>query len=375
MIYFDNAATTWPKPPEVTRAILEAIDSFGNPSRGSHPFSLAATRCVEDARTLAATLFGCPEPSRVAFTKNVTEALNIAVASIDGHIVSSEAEHNSVLRPVYKHGNFSIVPVDQYGRYTVEDVAEQCRAETKAVVLGHASNLTGNVLPIADIGRFCREKGILLIVDAAQSAGLLAIDMTRMNIDALCFTGHKSLYGLQGAGGICAGVRFTPRPLIVGGSGSMTFSQKQPPDMPGVLEAGTLNSHGIAALAAGLRYVLEQTPQRLLRRADSLAKRFLRGLDGIPGITTLGDCKAEERVPLVALNIGGLDASDVAAELDEEYGIAVRAGSHCAPLLHKRFGTEKQGAVRFSFSHFNTENEIDAALNALRIIAEESQAR
>ncbi len=365
MNYFDNAATTFPKPPQVTEAVVKAIHSFGNPSRGSHFFSLAAMRCIEQTRNQAATLFHSSDPSRIAFTKNVTEALNLAVDSLEGHVVTSEAEHNSILRPLYRRGNFSLVPVDDCGRYSITDIIDHCRADTEAIIVAHASNLTGNIAPIPELGRLCREKGMLLIVDAAQTAGLLDIDMEAWGIDVLCFTGHKALYGLQGTGGICLGPRFTPRPLIVGGSGSHTFNQEQPDTLPELLEAGTPNSHGIASLSAGMAFVLEQGTANLRQRAAIVTKYFLAGLREIPDVRLYGDYNAPDRIAIVTLNLGNLDSSEVAAFLSDEYGIAVRAGAHCSPLLHKRFGTEKQGAVRFSFSHYNTSEEVDIALAAL----------
>lgn len=369
MIYFDNAATTFPKPPEVADAVSRAIAAFGNPSRGAHPFAMAAAKCVEEARGRAAALFGCSSPERVAFTKNVTEALNIAVASIDGRIVTTEAEHNSVLRPLFRRGGFDIVPVDALGRYAAADIAARCRPDTAAVVVAHGSNLTGNLAPVAEIGRLCRERGILVVVDAAQTAGLVDIDMERLRVDALCFTGHKSLYGLQGTGGICVGERFSPRPLVVGGSGGRTFETAQPEELPGLLEAGTPNAHGIASLAAGMDFVARHGPRALCDKANRLARLFLRGLGELDGIALYGDYGAEDRLPIVSFNLRGVDSAEVAGELAAEYGIAVRAGAHCAPLLHRRFGTEKQGAVRFSFSSFNTEEEVAAALNALAAIA------
>lgn len=368
MIYFDNAATSWPKPPEAITAVVKAVQSFGNPTRGAHPFALTASRAVEEARLLAAELFGCSGPDRVAFTKNATEALNLAINSIDGHIVTSENEHNSVLRPLYRRGNLSIVPIDELGRYRAADIIAECRADTRAAILSHASNVTGNVMPLEEIGAFCRERDILFIVDAAQTAGYLDIDMRAMHTDALCFTGHKSLYGLQGSGGICLSRRFSPRPLIVGGSGSDTFNEKQPPEYPGILEAGTANSPGIATLAAGIEYIMRKKTHAIRETTDALARRFIAACREIPGVSLLGDIDAPLRIPVVSLNVGNLDSGDVAAELADEYGIAVRAGAHCAPLLHKRLGTESQGAVRFSFSHFNTAEEIDYAAKALRCI-------
>jgi cysteine desulfurase family protein len=365
VIYFDNAATSFPKPPGVIEAVVRAMHEFGNPARGAHDFAMAALRRVEETRTAAAALFGFASPSRVAFCKNATEALNIVIGSVDGHIVTTEAEHNSVLRPLHRRGNFSIVPVDALGRCTAADIAAHCRPDTAAVVVAHASNVTGNVAPLDAVARVCRERGILLVVDAAQTAGLLAIDMDRTGIDALCFTGHKSLFGPQGTGGVCVGERLAVRPLLVGGSGSRSFDLDQPPHLPDLLEAGTMNAHGLAGLAAGMDYIAATGRETIFAAARRLASLFLDGLADIRGVTLYGDYGAAERVPIVTLNVGDVDSAEVADALARDYGIAVRAGAHCAPLLHRRFGTEGRGAVRFSFSHSNTEEEVRHALRAL----------
>ena len=365
MIYLDNAATSFPKPPGVAAAMVEALSGFGNPSRSAHQAALAAGRCVESLRVELAGFFGCTRPERVVFTKNVTEALNLAIASVKGHIVTTEAEHNSVLRPVYRQGRFTAAAVDGRGVYTVEDIMRACRKDTAAVVVAQASNLTGNVAPIAEIGRFCQERGLYFIVDAAQTAGLLDINMESLGIDALCFTGHKSLYGPQGTGGMCLSERFTPQPLLVGGSGSRSFEPTQPEHLPDLLESGTLNGHGLAGFAAGLAYVKELGTAALLGPADRLARLFYRELEQMGGFTFYGDYQAGFRAPIVTLNLAELPSEEAAARLAEEHDIAVRAGAHCAPLLHRRFGTEKRGAVRFSFSHFNDDREVQAALQAL----------
>ncbi|MDR1045643.1 MAG: aminotransferase class V-fold PLP-dependent enzyme [Candidatus Adiutrix sp.] len=365
MIYLDQAATSHPKPDSVTLAVVRAMKEFGNPSRGAHAFSLDALRCVEQTRARAAAFFGCPRPERVVFTKNVTEALNLAIASVDGHLVTTEAEHNSILRPVHLKKDFTIVPVDDKGRYSDRDIERALRPDSRAVVLAQASNLTGGLAPVEKIGRLCRERNLLFILDTAQSAGLIRIDQEALGVDALCFTGHKALYGPTGTGGLCLSERFTPRPLMVGGSGSRSFETGQPPELPDLLEAGTLNSHGLAGLAAGLEYVEAQGPEQLLKKARNLARRFYLGLGEIPGVTFYGDYESRPRLPIVTINLGLLDSGEVAAALSEDYGLAVRAGAHCAPLLHRRFGTVAQGALRFSFSHFNTEAEVDAALRAL----------
>ncbi|UQZ88402.1 cysteine desulfurase [Deltaproteobacteria bacterium Smac51] len=366
MIYLDNAATSFPKPECVRRAVIRAMDDFGNPSRSAHDFALTAGRCVEYTRMKLAGFFNCADSKRVVFTKNVTEALNVALASIDGHIITTEAEHNSVLRPVFLKDKVTVVPVDEKGCYTVDDIARAFREDTTAVVLGHASNLTGNVVPIYEIGRLCEEYGAYFIVDAAQTAGLININMRQCRIDALCFTGHKALYGLQGTGGMCLSERFHPKPLMVGGTGSRSFETVQPSELPDQLEAGTLNGHGLASLEAGLDYVREMGPDMLLTEAGVLARTFHEELAGESRLAFYGDFEADVRMPIVTLNIGDMDSNEAAAELSDRFKIAVRSGAHCAPLLHKRFGTENRGAVRFSFSHFNTFIDVEAAVAAVK---------
>ncbi len=371
MPYFDNAASTLPKPQAVYDAVLAAMQSFGNPSRSAHPPALAAARCLLTARETLATFFGCPDPSRVVFTKNATEALNIAIRALPGKLVTSEAEHNSVLRPALENPNATVVPADEKGRVHTGDILAACQGAA-GVVLSHASNLTGNCVDIAAIGRYCRENDVIFVVDAAQTAGLLPLDMETMGIDALCFTGHKSLYGPQGTGGLCLSSRFTPGPLLTGGSGSRSFSPVQPDFLPDHLEAGTLNGHGIAGLLAGLHYLREKGTAPFCQ-ADALAREFYRLTQTIPGIQFYGDYDAPLRAPVVSLNLPGYGSAELAAELSDRYEIATRSGAHCAPLLHRRFGTEERGAVRFSFSHFNTPAEVRLAAEALAILAKEGQ--
>lgn len=371
MPYFDNAATTLQKPQAVLDAVLEAMQHFGNPSRSAHRPALAAARCLSAARAELAAYFGCPDPSRLVFTKNATEALNLAIRALHGKLVTSEAEHNSVLRPALENPETVVVPADSLGRVRTEDILAACRGAA-GVVLGHASNLTGNCVDIAAVGRHCRENNIPFVVDAAQTAGLLPLDMEALGIDALCFTGHKSLYGPQGTGGLCLSARFLPAPLLTGGSGSRSFSPLHPDFLPDRLEAGTQNGHGIAGLLAGVRYLKELGEEPFLQ-ADALARRFYALAKEIPGIVFYGDYEAAPRAPVVSLNLPGYGSAELAAELSERYDIATRSGAHCAPLLHRRFGTEERGAVRFSFSHFNTMDEVHFAAEALGSLAAEGQ--
>ena len=378
MIYFDNAATTLQKPIEVAEAVYEAILHFGNGGRGATNPSLQANRMIYETRELIAALFHCSDPSRVAFTANSTESLNMAIKGMlrsGDHVITTVLEHNSVLRPLYQLEQsgveLSVVPCRENGRFEVEDMRQYIQKNTRAIVCTHVSNLTGNKIDIHAVGQLCREQGILFILDASQSAGVFPIDMEEDGIDAICFTGHKSLYGPQGTGGICLGYKNTIRPLKVGGSGIMTFEKVHPTIMPTALEAGTLNGHGIAGLHAGVSYVLEQGCDRIHAYEIELAKQFYNGIKDLPGITLYGDFSTWERAGIVTFNISDYDSALVSDELNERFGIQTRAGGHCAPLMHQTFGTERQGAVRCSFSNFNTKEEIQKGIEAVRTLVYE----
>lgn len=372
MIYLDSAATALWRPPQVVQAVTEAMTSLGNASRGVHGGSLAADRTIYGAREKLARFFGCPRPDHVAFACNVTEALNIAINGLlhpGDHVLSTDLEHNSVLRPLYRMEKecgvaVDFVPADRLGRLDYDAFARLLRPETRAIVCTHASNLTGELVDIAWIGRFAREHGLLLVVDAAQTAGVFPVDMEQMRIDVLCFTGHKGLMGPQGTGGICIRPGVELRPWKVGGTGVQTYSTAQPAEYPVRLEAGTLNGHGIAGLSAALDFLEEKGTGAIREREQLLMERFYRGIRDIPGMTVYGDF-SKERAAIVALNLKEEDAGAVADALYEGYGIAVRAGGHCAPRMHRALGTGERGAVRFSFSWTNTEEEVDAAVRAL----------
>lgn len=376
MIYLDNAATTLRKPPQVIDAVVQAMGSFGNSARGTHEEALAASRVIYDTRCKLAALFGCKRPDHVAFACNSTEALNIAISGCiraGDHVISTDLEHNSVLRPLYRlraerNVSLSFVPADRQGNIDYADFERLLQPETRAVVCTHASNLTGNVLDLARIGAFTHEHGLLLIVDASQSAGVLPIDMEKMHIDVLCFTGHKSLMGPQGTGGLCVREGVDIAPWKVGGTGVQTYSESQPEQMPTRLEAGTLNGHGIAGLNAALDFLNETGIDTIHAHETALLRRFVAGVKDIPGVTLYGDLD-HERTAVAALNIEGMDSGEVADILAEDYGIATRPGAHCAPRLHRALGTEEQGAVRFSFGWYNIEEEADEAARAIREIA------
>lgn len=379
MIYLDNAATTLHKPPEVAEVVKQAILTAGNAARGAHSVSLSASRTVFETRQKLAQLFSCPRPDHVVFTMNSTEALNIAIyglLSSGDHVISTDLEHNSVLRPLYDlqtRGVFvDFVSADRRGNVRYEDFEALFRENTKLVVCTHASNLTGNVLDIAHISKIAHAHGARLIVDASQTAGSIPIDMQKMGIDVLCFTGHKGLMGPQGTGGLCIQPGVEIRPLLRGGTGVHSYDKNQPQAYPTRLEAGTLNGHSIAGLDAALDFLLAQGVETIGARERSLMRRFYDGVRDIPGVTVYGDFSQEARAAIVALNIHDYDSSEVSDVLFTDYGIATRPGAHCAPRMHEALGTEKQGAVRFSFSYFNTEEEDDAAIHAVRELAAEA---
>lgn len=378
MIYLDNAATTLHKPPQVIDAVVRAMTAMGNAARGAHGGALEAARTVYGARVKLAGLFGCPRPDHVVLTANSTEALNIAISGIlrpGDHAVTTDCEHNSVLRPLYRLEEerdvaLSFVPADELGRVKYEDFEGLMRPETRAVVCTHASNLTGNVLDIARIGEIAHRHGALLIVDASQTAGALPIDMEAMHIDVLCFTGHKGLMGPQGTGGLCIRPGVEIAPWKVGGSGVHSYDRHQPQEYPTRLEAGTLNGHGVAGLSAALDYLGEVGIEAIEEKEHALMERFYQAVSALEGVTVYGDFTQARRGAIVTLNIRDYDSAAVSDELSETYGIATRPGAHCAPRMHRALGTTDRGAVRFSFSWFNTEDEVDAAIRAVRELAE-----
>ena len=378
MIYLDNAATTLHKPPEVAEAVKNAILTAGNASRGAHGVSLSASRMVFETRSRLAKLFGCPRADHVVFTANSTEALNIAIYGLfssGDHVISTDLEHNSVLRPLYemeeKGVELTIVKADVQGRCSIADMEAAIRPETKAIICTHGSNVTGNMVDIAAIGAMTQKYGILFVVDASQTAGVFPIDVQAMHIDILCFTGHKSLLGPQGTGGLYVRTGLQLRPLKSGGSGVQTYSKKHPQQMPTALEAGTLNGHGIAGLDAALDYLKQTGMDEIREKEQTLMWQFYEGIRDISGVKIYGDFSQKNRCPIVSFNIGDYDSAEVSDELYEGWEISTRPGGHCAPLMHEALGTVEQGAVRFSFSHYNTEQEVETAIEAVRELAEE----
>ena len=378
MIYLDNAATSLRKPQEVVDAVCNAMTTMGNAGRGLNEASMDAARSIFETRRLLAEFFHAEGPERIAFTMNSTESLNTAIRGLfrpGDHVITTMLEHNSVLRPLYELEEqgveLSILPADLQGKIDYGMFEKMIRPSTRGIVCTHASNLTGNLTDIERIGAIAKKHGILFIVDASQTAGVFDIDVGKMQIDVLCFTGHKGLLGPQGTGGIYVRTGLQLRPLKSGGSGIKTYDKRQPPEMPTVLEAGTLNGHGIAGLGAAIRYLNRVGLDTIRQREQALMARFYEGVCGIAGVKVYGDFSDYNRSAIVTLNIRDYDSAEIGDALYTEYGISIRSGAHCAPLMHKALGTVETGAVRFSFSHYNTEAEVDAAIAAIAALAAE----
>lgn len=378
MIYLDNAATTIQKPQAVIDAVVSAMCSMGNAGRGVNDASLGAARVIYETREKLNRLFHGENPKQIAFTSNSTESLNIAIKGTlapGDHVITTALEHNSVLRPLYELEEtgveLTIIDSDRQGRIHYADFQREIRENTKAIVCTHGSNLTGNLVDLRQVGHIAAERELLFIVDASQTAGVFPIDVQEMKIDVLCFTGHKGLLGPQGTGGLYVRPGLAVRPLKSGGSGVQTYSKSHPSEMPTALEAGTLNGHGIAGLGAAADYLLETGIDTVRAREQELMWRFYEGVKDIPGVIIYGDFTSRERCPIVTLNIRDYDSSEVSDELLIIYNISTRSGGHCAPLAHRALGTAEQGAVRFSFSHYNTEKEVDTAIRAVKELADE----
>ena len=380
MIYLDNAATTMHKPKEVIDAVVCAMSSMGNAGRGANEASLSASRIIYDTREKLCRFFHGENPRQIVFTNNSTESLNIAIKGLlnpGDHVITTMLEHNSVLRPLYemkeKGVELKIIESDTNGRFRLEDMEAAIRPNTKMIVCTNGSNLTGNYVPLKPVGELAKKHDILFVVDASQTAGVFPIDVQDMMIDVLCFTGHKGLLGPQGTGGMYVKEGIKIRPLKTGGSGVQTYSKTHPAEMPTALEAGTLNGHGIAGLHAAMSYLEETGVDHIRAREQELMWRFYEGVKDIPEITIYGDFSTKERCAIVTLNIGEYDSSEVSDALLTEYSISTRPGGHCAPLMHEALGTVEQGAVRFSFSHYNTEEEVDTAIEAVRELAKDEE--
>lgn len=381
MIYLNNAATTIRKPPEVARAVVAAMAGAGSSSRGASDDDLAAARSVAGARVHLARLLGFSAPERVIFTMNATMALNIAIFGIlkpGDHVITTDFEHNSVLRPLHeleRRGTIGLdyVPADADGRLRAEELEGLFRPNTAAVVVTHASNLTGAVTDAAALAATAHAHGARFILDASQTAGALPLDAGAIGADVVCFTGHKALMGPQGTGGLLVAPDVELAPLVHGGTGVKSADPFQPASYPEHLEAGTVNGHGLAGLDAAVGFLLELGVFRVASHERELRERFLSGVGDIPGITVYGSRDGHAHTGVAALNLAGMDSSTLADRLARDFGIATRAGLHCAPRMHAALGTLERGAVRFSFSWYTTEADIDAAVSALREIARDAR--
>jgi cysteine desulfurase family protein len=378
MIYLDNAATTFPKPREVLERMIDLYAGKGvSPGRGGYDCAQEADELVSGVRKRLCQFFGGDDPDRVIFASNATDALNLVIqGSIKpgGHVVSSQLEHNSVLRPLQhlrEKGliHYDLVPFDGQGFIDPNDVSRAIRPRTQLVVLTHASNVLGTIQSIEAVGAVCREKGVPLILDTAQSAGVIPIDISAWGVSALAFTGHKSLLGPTGIGGLVLRRSFDVQPTRFGGTGIDSQELIHTQTYPHRLEAGTLNILGIIGLMSALDYLAAQGMEAILQKERALARRLWEGLDAIKRVKLYGAAHWERRLGVVLANVEGMIPADVGAILDGDFGIATRVGLHCAPLVHRSLGTGRAGGVRFSVGPFNTEKEIDQAIEAMARIS------
>ena len=388
-IYLDNASTTFPKPREVADAVYQYMTGVGsNIGRGGYTSAYAAEEAVFAARQLLCDFFGGEDAKNVVFTKNITEALNVIIRGLlqpGDHVLVSAMEHNAVMRPLQLLGreleageeapadaiSFSRIPCDSEGNLELEALPRLVQQRTKAVIMTHASNVCGTLLPIDKVGDFCKQRGLLFVVDSAQSAGVFPINMQQLHIDALAFTGHKGLLGPQGIGGFVLREHMVTKlaPLIVGGTGSLSHTEKTPRFMPDKFEAGTLNLPGIMGLAAGVSWLKERGLASIRVHELALTEQLLAGLQGLEQqglLRIFGRKDLKQRTSVVSIAGTQLDIAMLAHKLNVEYGIATRVGLHCAPNAHKTLGTYPTGTLRFSMGWHNNEEDIDAALKALR---------
>ncbi len=379
MIYLDNAATSFPKPEQVYQAVMAAMTEYGaNPGRSGHKLALQAGRVIYETRELLAKLFNIDNPMNIIFTHNATDGINLAIKGLlkpGDHVITTSMEHNSVLRPLKvleKVGiSVTIIQCDETGSIDIKDIEESINDDTKLIVTTHASNVTGTIFPIRDIGKLAAQNDIIYMVDAAQTAGVYDIDVKEMGIDILAFPGHKSLLGPQGTGGVYIreGIEITQ--MKEGGTGSKSDSLIQPDILPDKFESGTPNMPGIAGLGAGIRYIFDTGIENIRKHETELTKFFIDELKKIEHVKIYGPCDVERQAPVVSINIGEEDSSEVSYILDQVFDIAVRPGLHCAPLAHKTVGNFEQGCIRFSIGPFNTKDDIEKAIEAVRKISQE----
>jgi len=381
-VYLDNSATSWPKPEGVIKSITNLVQNYGgNPGRSGHEFSLRVARDVFDTRELVAGFIGAPSSDNIIFTSNGTHALNIAIKGIlkkNDHVIVSSVEHNAVMRPlraIEKERNLeiTIVQCDSFGQINPLDIEKSFKKNTKAVITVHGSNVTGTLLPIHEIGAICKKHGVLYMVDASQSVGLIPIHMQNDCIDVLAFTGHKKLYAPPGIGCLCIGKDVVIDEHMQGGTGSNSENDFMPDFYPDKLEAGTKNTYGVVGMKASLEFILANGIENMRKEMMEKTGKMISGLKAIPGVTVYGSMNLKEKLPTISFNIAGKIPGDVAPILDKDYGIMVRAGLHCSPNAHRTIGTFPTGTVRFGLGHFNTEEEIRYALEVVAKIVASSE--
>ncbi|MBN2088549.1 aminotransferase class V-fold PLP-dependent enzyme [candidate division KSB1 bacterium] len=381
MIYFDNTATSFPKPPGVAAAMMQFMDKIGaNPGRAGHRLAIESGRIVYATREAIAELFQAPDPLRIVFTANVTEALNLALCGLlkaGMHVVTSSMEHNSMMRPLrcleQKGVELTVVQCDSQGALEPAHIESAIQSNTVMIAINHASNVVGTILPISEIGQIARKHNLLFLVDTAQTAGVLPINMEKDNIDLLGFTGHKSLYGPMGTGGLIIGKRVdldTFEPMKSGGTGSHSEHEQQPKFLPDKFESGTLNVVGLAGLNASVRWLLEQGIDLVRPHEIQLAKHLLEGLESINGVQIYGQQEPAKRIATISFNIVGKAPSEIGLRLDEDFDVLCRVGLHCSPASHKTIGTFPTGTVRFGMGIFNTLEEVDRAIAAVQQLTE-----
>ncbi|MEY8739122.1 aminotransferase class V-fold PLP-dependent enzyme [Paenibacillus tundrae] len=377
VIYLDHAATSWPKPPTVGEAMMQALDVAGaNPGRGSHRMAVQASRILFSTRKALSTLFGVSNANDISLGSNTTEALNLAIQGWlreGDHVIATMAEHNSVRRPLEymrrsRNVTVDYVKVDAMGAVDLLQLEKMFRPNTRMVVCTHSSNLLGSILPVGEISQMCRKRQIPLLVDAAQSAGVMPVDVKRIGIDMLAFPGHKGLLGPQGTGGLYIAPELDVQPLLHGGTGSQSEAIEQPNVRPDRYEAGTPNTVGMAGLAAGVKHVMELTPERIYQHEWELTQFMMEGLASVPGIQMLGPEVGHPRTGLLSFTVEGHDSAQLAFKLDRQYNIAVRSGFHCTPLAHESAGTTRSGAVRASVGYNTVQSDVNTLIEAVHEI-------
>jgi cysteine desulfurase family protein len=377
LLYLDNSATSWPKPKEVLESIRKAIEQYGaNPGRSGHKLAIEAARIIYETREALAELFGLEDPERVILTKNVTEALNLVLYGFlkpGDHVITSSMEHNSVMRPLRdlekKGVEVTQIRASEKGEIDPQDVLKSIRKNTKLIVLVHLSNVTGTIMPVEEVLKIGKDHGIPLLLDAAQSAGTIPLNLKELPVDLLAFTGHKGLFGPQGTGGLIInteGLEEKIEPLMRGGTGSKSEEEEQPEFLPDKYESGTPNTPGIAGLGEGVRFILKEGIERIREKKEKLTLKLIEGLKEIKGVKLYGPLDPKKQIGIVSFNLEGKSPSEVSHLLDEKYNILSRPGLHCAPSAHKSIGTFPFGTVRFSVGYFNTEEEIEYAIRAVR---------